>query len=522
MAGLLLRGRTWFARLTIPEARWADVGRAMGARGDVKREVVRTLQTSSKREAHARLQKAAAMMRADIDQALIRAKLPPLKDWTGAWHERAAAIRQDLDAHGLEVVGHEWDHDGVATPIRRWEAVRDDAREYAEIVRTRRGHVAAEQFLTAATSEGLTIGHAQRQWIEEQRRRVKPTTIVSHEAALVKLETFLSGHYGVPSLDVAEFDRVTRRIAGEFIQDRRAASAGATVLREFSAYSGLWRWALRRGYADTNPWSDQTAGIKARRDDEQGGKERAFTTAELVTLLRAGNDVLAPNGGALGCTFWDAIRLALLTGARQGELMDMAVSAVIEGGTAVALAGDRRRGGKTEAAPRIVPLHPIAQRVIAARLASLSDGSPDAPLWPEIPPGGANKSRAKTFATRFVILRRRVLGLSDEVDWHSLRRSWMTAGETAMHAEGSRVSEALINLLGGHKRGSLALDLYSDWNKLGRPHMLGKLGDKLATLRTAMDDIVTLGMAPEVLTALEETQGDRPAVVRTAPAFRRL
>ena len=483
-------------------------------------KVVRTLQTTSKREAQARLPQAVSLMRAEIDQALTRANLAPLTDWTADWHVRAAAIRADLDERGHAVAGWQGEPDGSRTPVFRSEAMLDDARTAAEVVRRRQGDVAAEQFLRVATSEGLTIGQARRQWVEDERRRVKPTTIVSHEAALLKLERFLSGHHSIPSLDVAEFHQVTRRIAGEFMQDRRGASASATVLREFSAYSGLWRWALRRGYADANPWSDQTAGLKALREDEQGSRERAFTVAELVTLLHAGTDALAPNGGALGATFWDAMRLALLTGARLSELLDLTVAGVIEEGAALAVASDPKRGGKTAAASRIIPLHTLAQEVVRARLASLGDCAPGAPLWPEIPPGGANMSRAKTFATRFVKLRRRLLGLSDEVDWHSFRRSWMTAAETAMHANG-RVNDALIGLLGGHKRGSLALDLYSDWTRMGRPHMAGKLADKLETLRAAVDDVVALGMAPEVLKALEETQGNRPAVVRTRPAFKR-
>src|SRR3954451_10747814 len=51
MANLLKRGATYFVRLTIPRDRWADVGRAMGAAGGLKREVVRTLQTGDFREA---------------------------------------------------------------------------------------------------------------------------------------------------------------------------------------------------------------------------------------------------------------------------------------------------------------------------------------------------------------------------------------------------------------------------------------------------------------------------------------
>ena len=45
-------------------------------------------------------------------------------------------------------------------------------------------------------------------------------------------------------------------------------------------------------------------------------------------------------------------------------------------------------------------------------------------------------------------------------------------------------------------------------------HVTGSLADELATLRAAVDDAVALGLAPEVLQSSEETQDDRPAVVR--------
>ena len=66
----------------------------------------------------------------------------------------------------------------------------------------------------------------------------------------------------------------------------------------------------------------------------------------------------------------------------------------------------------------------------------------------------------------------------------------------------------------------MALDLYSEWSRMGR-RVTGGLREKLATLRAAVDDAVTLGLPGEVLTALEETQDTRPPVVRTRPAFSR-
>ncbi len=69
-------------------------------------------------------------------------------------------------------------------------------------------------------------------------------------------------------------------------------------MRDFSAFSGLWRWAVRRGYAEINPWVDQTASLKTRTAVDKGRKqERACSDDEPVKLLRAGPNDLAPISG---------------------------------------------------------------------------------------------------------------------------------------------------------------------------------------------------------------------------------
>lgn len=525
MTNILKRGQGYYARLTIPQDRWADVGKAMGAKAGLKRELVRTLETRDRREALRRRDAAIEAMRADVDAALRRARLKPLSDWTAAWEVRAAERREQMRRGVSEVVGHYARRcpatgEEIEEPVTGADLLAPAVEREAEEVERRRGADARRQFLRIVHTPGLSIAEAARQWLEGEGATVRAGTIVSHRAALAKLGAYLTEHEGLPSLEAASLSDVTRRTAGEFLQVRRAASAAGTVLREFSAYSGLWRWAVRRGYVDENPWTDQTKGMKAPRGAEaERAPERGFTPAELVELLRAERDELAPARGGYAPVFWDLFRLALLTGARADELLSLRVVDVIEDGTAIAVAAGRK-GGKTESASRIIPLVPHARDVLRQRLADLTDRAPDAPLWPEVPAQGADRRRSKTVATRFPDIRRRLLGPSDEVDFHSFRRSFLTAAESAMHA-GGRVNEAMIALLAGHKRGGLALDLYSDWARLGRRKLGGALAERLTTLQAAMDDIVGLGLAPEVRAALDATAGSRPPVVRTAPAFRR-
>ena len=517
MANLLRRGQTWFVRFNIPKERQSDVGKALGARNGVKLEAVRTLGTTDHREAQRRRDTALAAIRAEIDAALIGARLPPLTDWTADWPKRAMEWQRDRQDGGHTIVDHEAGPDGASLPWTVWDHAIEHAEADAGTVAARQGKAAGDAFTRIVLGEGITVAEGARQWLAEVKDRVVGQTWRGHQAALKLLEVYLLAHQAIPTLHGLQFPSLNRRTAGEFLAHRLLSVSGASVQREFSTYSGLWRWAVTRGHTEINPWTDQTAGTRRpKRGGEATPVKRGYTPAEQVKLLQGSGSTLAPQGGGYGPAMWDMIRLGLLTGARANELASLRIGDVLEEGTAI-VTTDR---GKTENAPRIIPLHAFAQRVIRDRLATLPDQDPDASLWPEIPKGSGDEHRSKTISTRYVAIRRRLLGQSDELDFHSFRRSFSTAAETAMHRQG-RLSRDLLALLTGHVRGTMALDLYSDWTRLGRRRMDGPLAGKLTTLREAMEDIVSLGLDPGVLKALEETASGRPVVVRVAPAFSR-
>lgn len=518
------RDNTWFVRVTFPENRWADIGKAMDARSGIKREIVRTLETTAKKEAEGRKDAAAAAIGRVVDAALTAAKLKPLDAWTGEWMSRAVQLRTQMREHGGDVVSEEAvddpEHGGDTSYASDY--IQETIEAEVEIVRRRQGRKAADQFELVAAGRGMTVADASRHWLGEERQKVRAGTVQSHEAALKRLGEFLADVEGMPSLEGVALSAVTRRMAGDLINDRRQTKSAETVGREFSAFSGLWRWAVRRGHAEINPWTDQTAGLKARRPHDEDTEKRGYSTAELVKLIRADGTQLAPGRGGYAATMWDIIRLSLLTGSRASELLSLRFCDVLEGGSAVVLVPDdgKKMVGKSSAAARVVPLHPLAQRVVADRMASLPNRAQEASLWPEVPETGRDSRRSKIISNRFVAVRRRILGDSDEVDLHSFRRSFVTAGESAIHG-GGRLTIDLLHLLDGHQREGLSLGLYSDWSRMGRTGFRGALGERLKVLRDAVEDIVQIGFAGAVLDALNETAKDRPAVVRTTPAFRR-
>ena len=328
-------------------------------------------------------------------------------------------------------------------------------------------------------------------------RSRKRKTAEGHRRVFTAIEEFLRERYGLPSLASTTFDDVTRRMAGDFVHWRAGQLSPAAVRREFSAPMGLWRWAIRRGHTETNPWTDQTAGLGFTRSVADGTK-RAFTVPELVALIRATGDDWAPNGGGYGASLWDAVRLALLTGLRAGELADLRISDLIGNFTTISVPS-----GKTRNARRTVPLPQIARDVISARLAVLPDTSPGAPLWPELPVLGLTGSRGGKLSDRFRMARERLLPDADGVDLHSMRRSYATMLEATMNA-GGRVNPTLISTLLGQARGTMALDRYS-------------AGATSQALQLAVMDMQEMGIPSYVATALAETQNQRPQMVRFTP-----
>jgi integrase len=439
MQNLLRRGNTWFARLTLPRDRWGDVGRAYKAASGVKREVVRTLQTTDRREAGTRLKTALAAIQAEVEDRLRAAGLAPLTAWKVTWMDRAGELRGAL---------READDEKLLTATyveTEQDLLRDTVKDEADRLEGTLGYPTAAAFYKAATTYDLTLAEAANLWLEQEARSLKQKTIAGHRAVLKQLDTFLREKDDKRSIRTATLDDVSRRLAGEFIAWRAEKVSPAAVKREFSTPMGLWRWAVRRGHTEANPWTDQTAGLgrSATGDDDSEDAKRPFSAGELVHLLTATGEDWAPNGGGYGATLWDALRLGLLTGCRAAELADLRMRHVVGAGTAVSI-----RQGKTKNARRIVPLPEAAQTVLAMRLADLLDTSPDAPLWPEIPVLKVTGSRGGKLSSRFQMARERLLPDAMNVDLHSLRRSYATALEAAMNKGGLKLKLKLPRFRG--------------------------------------------------------------------------
>ncbi len=193
MTNLLRRGLGWYARLSIPRDRWADVGTAMRAPGGVKREIVRTLGTQDPKEAKRRLQPALHAIREDIDGALVAAGMRPLTDWTAAWQVQALERREQLRQWRKQVIGTFEVLDGKTEYNVEVEETQADVYldlglcEELDELASKKGPQAAAQYAQIVQQEGFTVAEGARQWIEQERGVRRNATILSHERTFERL-----------------------------------------------------------------------------------------------------------------------------------------------------------------------------------------------------------------------------------------------------------------------------------------------------------------------------------------------
>ncbi|MDE1882557.1 MAG: site-specific integrase [Rhodospirillales bacterium] len=186
-------------------------------------------------------------------------------------------------------------------------------------------------YLNAALGEGMTIAEAARRWLKD-KTGIRAKTAQGYETVFRLFDAYLKEYTPLGGSEVAALTQVTRQIASGFLEKRQERVSAAAISREFPAVSGLWRWAVRKGHTQVNPWSDMRADIKRTKtgpvEDEE--TKRAFTAAELVVLIKADAAQLAPRQGGYGPTMFDLIRLLLLTGARPLSIMSLTCGDVFQ------------------------------------------------------------------------------------------------------------------------------------------------------------------------------------------------
>lgn len=189
-----------------------------------------------------------------------------------------------------------------------------------------------------------------------------------------------------------------------------------TIINALSYLNGLWRWAEAEGFLDgaTNSWNGYRLPLHVGRDTSEEPERDPFTREEWNALAAA-----TPTVKPLG----DVMRVALLTGARRGEIASLRPCDITR-----APDGFHVRKGKTANAVRWVPLVGMARKAILRRLqAALKAG--DDTLFADVKAINKGDALGKRFTTK----RRKVLGgdTDNRLAFHSFRHTFQTAARRA-------------------------------------------------------------------------------------------
>jgi integrase len=465
---LKLRHSTWYVRVQIPRHLWAAAGG--------RREYVKSLKTADLHDANRRKHAFVAEFKRRL-AALER----QLTDPYAALYVKALEFRDAYES--AKQTGELMDPGGPhEEPVHAFllSEIGDEANELLRTI----GPEVAKRFHRLASGTGTFPQDVLETWLSEQDH-ITEQTRVQHRAAVRAFIAWAG--------DALTIEETTRRRAGDYVRSLRAAGRGfspKTAQRHVSSLSVFWTWLAARGLAEDekNPWLRQGLGRKTTRG--QAPQRGQWEDAGLVKLLTG---EMTPQYTE---TLHDLIRLALVTGARLGELCALRTTDVKkrdDGWWWVTI-----REGKTRAAVRDVPIHESAAHVLERRR-----DSPDGFVFPGLIPGGPDKQRSWNASKAFTRYRRK-LGLSAPGQvFHSLRNTFIEAMEAAA------VPESTVKLIVGHKRASLTYGHYSQGQRVN-------LREAISALRYPQEVMKLIGAREPRGDYRKAASGEAAAAVKQA------
>jgi len=271
------RRQGWYAVVYVP----ADLQSVLG------KKLRQSLKTRDLKEAQTKRH----VVLAELKRRIAEARRPPADKLTA----EAMALREAMrraEEGSVEVIGY------GAEEIGQEAALRDFIGDRAGQIAERHGEEQATAFLGLALSTATPLDHYVDAWLLEGGANgpLRERTQAQYRTDIVRLGAWAKGAR-VPAV-LEAFDR---KIAGRFIAD---TIIGAGVNRKtgnrwVSAVSAYWKWMVKRGHVDNNPW----VGQSLPKGGAVSGK-RPFTDEELATLLNG------PAVPEIACGFrrlWTAI-----------------------------------------------------------------------------------------------------------------------------------------------------------------------------------------------------------------------
>ena len=305
----------------------------------------------------------------------------------------------------------------------------------------------AERFMAIARGKRTPLRVPEDAFRKQKGANWQAKTWAKYDRVMILLEDWLEGRRGGASVEA-----VDRKAAGAFLADMQEGHGWTpkTVNGYLSCLRQYWKWMIKRGYAENSPWEGQQLETPRRA---QENKERAFTTEEMRKLM--GGDPVPYLG--------DLMRLAALTGARLGALVELRVRDCQDG---VFLMPRQ----KSEQGARRVPIHSDLAALVARRCEGRAG---DDWLFPEVPPVRPDESASKVRGDKAgkafaryaekVGVRDKVQGVRrSRVNFHSFRRWFITTAHEALAAGAVGFKETTISEVVGHKVEGMTFGVYKD------------------------------------------------------------
>ncbi|WP_313497674.1 tyrosine-type recombinase/integrase [Pseudoxanthomonas mexicana] len=231
-----------------------------------------------------------------------------------------------------------------------------------------------------------------------------------------------------------EVTKVDRRLAGRYLTEviQQKQVSPVTRTKDVSAVRTFFGWLLDRGVIELNPFDKMAKTVKTSTRGKERAR-RAWTDKELAIVLESFDR---------GHPVWALTVIALYTGMRREEVGTLKIESYDAKAKVL-----RVTEGKTQAAVREVPVHPVIRPLVAQLAANSSDGF----LLSNLNSGGPDAKRTWHIGKKFG-RDIRAFGITDErLDFHALRGTFITA----LEENGTPVPT--IQMIVGHERAGVTL-----------------------------------------------------------------
>ena len=226
--------------------------------------------------------------------------------------------------------------------------------------------------------------------------------------------------------------KITKKITGDYVTSiiSKQEPAYDTLRNIVADISSLFSWAEGRGYLDRNPFYK----LKLPKADKGSQKRRPWTNEEIMMFL--GSSVISKNE-------FTATVVGMYSGMRLEEICNIQDKHVFHGCFHV-------HEGKTKAAARVIPVHPLIKPLLEPMSGTFGKGY----LIDGIKSGGYDNKRSWNFQKKLGRLRKKI-GIPEGVVFHTLRNTFAT------RMENLGIPRNHISQLMGHEDSNMALDVYS-------------------------------------------------------------